>query len=154
MILTCMWYTHLYIHGAHICFWPSRISTRSRLVSVVTSVVGCVHFYNYVCHGALHAYRYSIWYTHYRLSVMQLAPSIKYLKLWCYCKALILPVLLVGRMSASWVIHNFTSLPTAFGFWASLCQITLSWLLLVRRLVSPSTFHTTITANVHATLET
>ena len=50
---------------------------------------------------------------------LQLAPSIKSHKLWCQAKMLLLPVPLAGRMSASKLMHYFSSHPAAFGFKAS-----------------------------------
>ena len=40
-------------------------------------------------------------------------------KLWCQARALLAPVSLATKMSASKLIHYFSSHPAAFGFWAS-----------------------------------
>ena len=44
----------------------------------------------------------------------QLAPSIRSCKLWCQAKALLAPVPLATTMSASKLIHSFSSHPAAF----------------------------------------
>ena len=49
----------------------------------------------------------------------QLAPSIHTCKLWCQAKALLAPVSLATKMSASKLIHYFSSHPAAFAFRAS-----------------------------------
>ena len=57
-------------------------------------------------------------------SKLQLAPSIRTCKLWCQARALLAPVSLATKMSASELIHYFSSHPAAFGFRALLHQIT------------------------------
>ena len=52
-------------------------------------------------------------------SKLQFAPSIHTHKLWCQAKALLVPVSLATKMSASKLIHYFSSHPTGFGFQAS-----------------------------------
>ena len=52
-------------------------------------------------------------------SKLQLAPSIRSHKLWCQARALLAPVSLATKMSASKLIHYFTSHPAAFRFWSS-----------------------------------
>ena len=52
-------------------------------------------------------------------SKLQLAPSIRTHKLWCQARALLAPVSLATKMSASKLIHYFSSHPAAFGFQAS-----------------------------------
>ena len=52
-------------------------------------------------------------------SKQQLAPGIQTHKLWCQTRALLAPVSLTTKMSASKLICYFSSHPTAFGFWAS-----------------------------------
>ena len=61
-------------------------------------------------------------------SKLQLAPSIQTHQLWCPARALLVPVSLATKMSASKLIHYFSNHPTAFGFWAStlLDNITLN----------------------------
>ena len=49
----------------------------------------------------------------------QLAPSIRTCKLWCQARALLTPVSLATKMSASKLIRYFSSHPAAFGFRAS-----------------------------------
>ena len=52
-------------------------------------------------------------------SKVQLAPSIRSHKLWCQARALLAPVSLAAKMSASKLIQYFSSHPAAFGFWSS-----------------------------------
>ena len=52
-------------------------------------------------------------------SKLQLAPSIQTHKLWCQAKALLAPVSLATKISASKLICYFSSHPAAFEFWAS-----------------------------------
>ena len=61
-------------------------------------------------------------------SKLQLAPSIHTHKLWCQAKVLLAPMSLATKMSASKLIHYFSSHPAAFGFWACtpLDDITLN----------------------------
>ena len=49
----------------------------------------------------------------------QLAPTIQIHKLWCQARVLLAPVSLATKMSASKLIHYFSSHPAAFGVWAS-----------------------------------
>ena len=58
----------------------------------------------------------------------QLAPSIRSHKLWCQARALLAPVSLATKMSASKFIHYFSSHPAAFRFQSStpLDNITLT----------------------------
>ena len=49
----------------------------------------------------------------------QLAPTIQTCKLWCQARALLAPVSLATKMSASKLICYFSSHPAAFGFQAS-----------------------------------
>ena len=50
-------------------------------------------------------------------SKAQLAPSIHTHKLWCQARALHAPVSLATKMSASKLIHYFSSHPAVFGLW-------------------------------------
>ena len=61
-------------------------------------------------------------------STPQLAPSIRSHKLWCQARAVLPPVPLVTKMSASRLVCYFSSNPAAFGFWSStpLDNITLT----------------------------
>ena len=52
-------------------------------------------------------------------SKLQLAPSIHTHKLWCQARALLSPVSLATKISASKLFHYFSSHSVAFGFWAS-----------------------------------
>ena len=52
-------------------------------------------------------------------SKLQLAPSIRSHKLWCQARALLAPVSLATKMSASKLICYFSSHPAAFGFQSS-----------------------------------
>ena len=52
-------------------------------------------------------------------SKLQLAPNICTCKLWCQARALLAPVSLATKMSASKLIYYFSSHPAAFGFTAS-----------------------------------
>ena len=58
----------------------------------------------------------------------QLAPSLRFCKLWHQARALLAPMPLATKMSASKLIQYFSSHPAAFGFWSStpLDNITLS----------------------------
>ena len=61
-------------------------------------------------------------------SKLQLAPSIRSHTLWYQARALLAPVPLATKMSASKLIHYFSSHPASFGFWSStpLDNITLT----------------------------
>ena len=50
------------------------------------------------------------------ISKLQLAPSIHNCKLWCQARAILAPVSLDTKMSASKLIPYFSSHPAAFGF--------------------------------------
>ena len=52
-------------------------------------------------------------------SKLQLVPSIRSHKLWCQSRTLLAPVPLSTKMSASKLIHYFSSHPAGFGFWSS-----------------------------------
>ena len=49
----------------------------------------------------------------------QLASNIRFHKLWCQGRALLSPVSLATKMSASKLIHYFSNYPAAFRFWSS-----------------------------------
>ena len=53
-------------------------------------------------------------------SKLQLTPSIRSHKLWCQARALLAPVPLAAKMSASKLINYFSSYPAAFRFWSSI----------------------------------
>ena len=68
----------------------------------------------------------------------QLTPSIRSCKLWCQARALLAPVPLATKMSASKLIHYFSSHPVALDSSPQLHQITSPCLLLTGRLISLS----------------
>ena len=88
-------------------------------------------------------------------SKLQLAPSIHTHKLWCQSRALLASVSLATKMSASKLIHYFSSHPAAFGFWASTPPDNIS-LNSVNRKVdqSLSDFQTGLGVSAHTTLDT
>ena len=51
-------------------------------------------------------------------SKLWLSPSIRSYKLWCQARALLTPVPLATKMSASKLICYFSRHPAAFGFWS------------------------------------
>ena len=85
----------------------------------------------------------------------QLAPNIHTCKLWCHARALLAPVSLATKMSASKLIHYFSSHPAAFGFQASTPPDNIS-LNSANRKVDQflSDFQTGVGATAHATLDT
>ena len=88
-------------------------------------------------------------------SNLQLAPSICTHKLWCQARALFAPVSLATKMSASKLIHYFSSHPAAFGFWASTPPDNISLNSANRKVdQSLSDFQTGLGATAHATLDT
>ena len=88
-------------------------------------------------------------------SKLQLAPSICTRKLWCQARALLAPVSLATKMSASKLIRYFSSHPAAFGFWASTPPDNISLNSANRKVdQSLSDFQTGLGATAHATLDT
>ena len=85
----------------------------------------------------------------------QLAPSIQTHKLWCQARALLAPVSLATKMSASKLICYFSSHPAAFGFWASTPPDNI-FLNSANRKTDQSLldFQTGVGATAHATLDT
>ena len=84
----------------------------------------------------------------------QLAPSIHIHKLWCQARALLAPVSLATKMSASKLIHYFSSHPAAFGFCASTLPDNITLNSANRKAdQSLSDFQTGVGATAHATLE-
>ena len=82
----------------------------------------------------------------------QLAPCIHTCKLWCQARAVLAPVSLATKMSASKLIHYFSSHPAAFGFWASTPPDNISLNSANRKAdQSLSGFQTGIGATAHAT---
>ena len=74
---------------------------------------------------------------------------------WCQARALLAPVSLATKMSASKLIHYFSSHPAAFGFWASTPLDNISLNLANRKVdQSLSDFQTGLGATAHATLDT
>ena len=84
----------------------------------------------------------------------QLAPSIHTCKLWCQARALLTPVSLATKMSASKLICYFSSHPAAFGFQASTPPDNISNLGNRKVDQSLSNFQTGLGATAHATLDT
>ena len=85
----------------------------------------------------------------------ELAPSIQTHKLWCQARALLAPVSLATKMSASKLIHYFSSHPAAFGFQASTPPDNISLNSANRKAdQSLSDFQTGIGATAHATFDT
>ena len=85
----------------------------------------------------------------------QLAPSIHTHKLWFQARALLAPVSLATKMSASKLICYFSSHPAAFGFWASTPPDNISLNSANRNVdQSLSDFQTGLGATAHATLDT
>ena len=85
----------------------------------------------------------------------QLAPSIQTHKLWCQARAVLAPVSLATKMSASKLIHYFSSHPPAFGFWASTPPDNISLNSANRKAdQSLSDFQTGVGATALATLDT
>ena len=66
----------------------------------------------------------------------KLAPSIRAHKFLCQAKALLAPVPLATKMSASKLIHYFSSHPAAFRFQSSIHQITSPLPVLTGKLIS------------------
>ena len=88
-------------------------------------------------------------------SKLQLARSIHTHKLWCQARALLDPVSLATKMSASKLIHYFSSHPAAFGFQASTPPDNISLNSANRKVdQSLSDFRTGVGAMAHATLDT
>ena len=88
-------------------------------------------------------------------SKLQLAPSIHTLKLWCQSRTLLAPVSVATKMSASKLIHYFSSHPAAFGFWASTQPDNISLNSANRKAdQSLSDFQAGVSATAHATLDT
>ena len=88
-------------------------------------------------------------------SKLQLAPTIRTHKLWFQARALLAPVSLATKMSASKLIHYFFSHPAAFGFLASTPPDSISLNSANRKVdQSLSDFQTGVGATAHATLDT
>ena len=87
-------------------------------------------------------------------SKLQLAPSIQTCKLWCQARALLAPVSLATKMSASKLIHYFSSHPVAFGFQASTPPDNITLNSANRKAdQSLSDFQTGVGAAAHATFD-
>ena len=88
-------------------------------------------------------------------SKLQLASSICTQKLWCQARALLAPVSLATKISASKLICYFSSHPAAFGFRASTSPDNISLNSANRKVdESLSDFQTGLGAAAHATLDT
>ena len=87
-------------------------------------------------------------------SKLQLAPSIHICNLWYQARALLAPVSLATKISASKLIHYFSSHPAAFGFWASTPPDNTTLNSANRKAdQSLSDFQTGVGATAHATLD-
>ena len=87
-------------------------------------------------------------------SKLQLDPSIQTHKLWYQARALLAPVSLATKMSASKLNHYFSSHPAAFGFQASTPQDNITLNSANRKAdQSFSDFQTGVGAVAHATLD-
>ena len=87
-------------------------------------------------------------------SKLQHAPSIQTHKSWCKTRALLAPVLLATKMSASKLIHYFSSHPASFGFQASTPPDNITLNSDNRKAdQSLSDFQTGVGAAAHATLD-
>ena len=85
----------------------------------------------------------------------QLALSIHTHKLWCQARILLAPVSPATKMSATKLIHFFSSHPDAFGFWASIPPDNISLNSANRKVdQSLSDFQTGLSATAHAILDT
>ena len=85
----------------------------------------------------------------------QLAPSIHTCKFWCQARALLAPVSLATKMSASKLICYFSSHPAAFGLWASTPPVNITLNSANRKVdQSLSDFQTGVGAAAYATLDT
>ena len=81
----------------------------------------------------------------------ELAPSICTCKLWCQDRALLAPVSLATKMSASKLIQYFSSHPAAFGFRASTPPDNITLISANRKAdQSLSDFQTGVGATAHA----
>ena len=89
------------------------------------------------------------------ISKPQLAPSIHTHKLWWQAKALLAPVSLATKMSASKLICYFSNHPAVFGFWTSTQPDNISLNSANRKVdQSLSDFQTGLGATAYATLDT
>ena len=87
-------------------------------------------------------------------SKLQLAHSIRSHKLWCQGGVLLAPVSLATKMSASKLIHYFSSHPAAIGFWSSTPPDNTTLTPANRKAdQSLSEFQTGIGTATHATLD-
>ena len=88
-------------------------------------------------------------------SKLQLAPSIRSCKFWCQARALLTPVPLATKLSASKLIYYFSSHPAAFGFLACIPPDNITLTLANRKAdQSLQEFQTGIGAAAYATLNT
>ena len=84
-----------------------------------------------------------------------LASSIRSCKLWCQARALLAPVSLATKMSASKLIHYFSSYPTAFIFQSTTPPDNITLTSANRKAdQNLSDFQTGVGAAAHATLDT
>ena len=87
-------------------------------------------------------------------SKLQLAPSIRFNKLWCQARALLAPVSLATKMAVSKLIY-FSSHPAAFRFWSSTPPDNITLTSANRKVdQSLSDLQTGVGTAAHATLDT
>ena len=88
-------------------------------------------------------------------SKLQLAPSLGSHKLWCQARALLTPVPLPTKMSASKLICYFSSHPAAFGFWSLTPPVNITLTFANRKANQClSDLQTDVGAAAHAILDT
>ena len=88
------------------------------------------------------------------ISKPQLAPSIRTHKLWCQSRALLAPVSLATKMSASKLICYFSSHPATFGFWVCIPPDNITLNSANRKADQYlSDFQTDVGATAHANLD-
>ena len=88
-------------------------------------------------------------------SKLQPSPSIRSHKLWCQARTLLAPVPLATKMSASKLIHYFSSHPAAFRFQSSTPPDNITLISANRKTdQSLSDLQTGVGAAAHATLDT
>ena len=88
-------------------------------------------------------------------SKLQHAPSIRSCKLWCQARTFLAPVPLVTKMSASKLIHYFSSHAAAFRFWSLIPPDNITSSSANRKAdQSLCDLQTVVGAAAHATLDT
>ena len=87
-------------------------------------------------------------------SKLQLTPNIRTHKLWCQARALLAPVSLATKMSASKLIFYFSSHPKPLDFGPPLHQIISPWILPTGKLISLSLIFRLVLVLLHMLLLT